>query len=57
MLFFWQVSLVDTFSLIQFFINTGSQYGAIVVAAAVMDHRIKYALRGHLKTREGLLIG
>ena len=34
MLFFWQVGLVDTFSLIQFCINTGSQYGAIVVASA-----------------------
>ena len=31
MLFFWQVGLVDTFSLIQFCINTGSQYVAIVV--------------------------
>lgn len=30
MLFFWQVGLVDTFSLIQFCMNTGSQYGAIV---------------------------
>ena len=34
MLFFWQVGLVDTFSLIQFCINTGSQYGAIVAASA-----------------------
>lgn len=34
MFFFWQVGLVDTFSLIQFCINTGSQYGAIVVASA-----------------------
>ena len=34
MLFFWQMGLVDTFSLIQFCINTGSQYGAIVVASA-----------------------
>jgi hypothetical protein len=34
MLFFWQVGLIDTFSLIQFYINTGSQYGAIVVASA-----------------------
>jgi hypothetical protein len=34
MLFFWQVGLVDTFSLIQFCINTGSQYGAIVVDSA-----------------------
>jgi hypothetical protein len=34
MLFFWQVGLVDTFSLIQFCINTGSQYGAIVLASA-----------------------
>ena len=34
MLFFWQVGLVDTFSMIQFCINTGSQYGAIVVASA-----------------------
>ena len=34
MLFFWQVGLVDTFSLILFCINTGSQYGAIVVASA-----------------------
>ena len=33
-LFFWQVGLVDTFSLIQFCINTGSQYGAIVAASA-----------------------
>jgi len=32
--FFWQVGLVDTFTLIQFCINTGSQYGAIVVASA-----------------------
>ena len=32
--FFWQVGLVDTFSLIQFCINTGSQYGAIIAAAA-----------------------
>ncbi len=28
--FFWQIGFVDTFSLIQFCINTGSQYGAIV---------------------------
>ena len=34
MLFFWQMGLVDTFSLIQFCINTGSQYGAIVAASA-----------------------
>ena len=34
MFFFWQVGLVDTFSMIQFCINTGSQYGAIVLAAA-----------------------
>ena len=34
MLFFWQVGLVDTFSLIQFCVNTGSQYAAIVVASA-----------------------
>ena len=34
MLFFWQIGLVDTLSLIQFCINTGSQYGAIVVASA-----------------------
>jgi hypothetical protein len=32
--FFWQVGLVDTFSLIQFCVNSGSQYGAIVVASA-----------------------
>jgi hypothetical protein len=32
--FFWQIGLVDTFSLIQFCINTGSQYGAIVIASA-----------------------
>ena len=34
MLFFWQVGLVDTFSMIQFCINSGSQYGAIVLASA-----------------------
>lgn len=34
MLFFWQVGLVNNFSLIQFCINTGTQYGAIVVASA-----------------------
>jgi len=34
MLFFWQVGLVDTFTLLQFCINSGSQYGAIVVASA-----------------------
>ena len=34
MFFFWQVGLVDTFSLIQFCMNTGSQYGAIVAASA-----------------------
>ena len=34
MLFFWQVRLIDTFDLIKFCINTGSQYGAIVVASA-----------------------
>jgi len=34
MLFFWQAGLVDTFSLLQFFINTGSQYGTIVLASA-----------------------
>ena len=34
MLFFWQVGLVDTFSLIQFCINSATQYGAIVVASA-----------------------
>jgi len=35
MLFCWQVGLVDTFSLIQFCINSGTQYGAIVAASAV----------------------
>ena len=34
MLFFWQVGLVDTFSFIQFCINSGTQYGAIVLASA-----------------------
>ena len=34
MLFFWQVRLVDMFSLIQFCINTGSEYGASVVTSA-----------------------
>jgi len=34
MIIFWQAGLVDTFSLIQFCINSGSQYGAIVVASA-----------------------
>ena len=34
MLLFWQLGLIDTFSMIQFCINTGSQYGAIVVASA-----------------------
>lgn len=34
MFFFWQVGLVDTYSLIQFCIKTGSQYGAIVLASA-----------------------
>lgn len=34
MLFFWQAGFVDTFSLIQFCVNTGSQYWAIVVASA-----------------------
>ena len=29
MLFFWQVGLVDTFTLLQFCINSGSQYGAV----------------------------
>ena len=34
LLFFWQVGLVDSFSMIKFCVNAGSQYGAIVVAAA-----------------------
>jgi hypothetical protein len=34
MLFFWQIGLVDTFSLIQFCVNTSSQYVAIVVGSA-----------------------
>lgn len=34
MLFFWQVGLVDNLSLIQFCINTGTQYGAIVATSA-----------------------
>lgn len=34
MFFFWQVGIVDNFRIIQFCINTGSQYGAIVIAAA-----------------------
>ena len=34
MFLFWQLGLVDTFSLIQVCVNTGSQYGAIVVASA-----------------------
>jgi len=33
-LLLWQLKLVDTLSMIQIFINTGSQYGAIVIAAA-----------------------
>jgi len=32
-LLLWQLGLVDTFSMIQIFINAGSQYGAIVVGA------------------------
>lgn len=34
MFFFWQIGFVDTFSLIQFCISSGTQYGAIVVASA-----------------------
>ena len=34
MFFFWQVGLVDTFSLLQFCINTGLQYAAVVAASA-----------------------
>ena len=34
MLFFWKVGLVNIFSLIQFCINSGTQYGAIVAASA-----------------------
>ena len=34
MFFFWQIGLVDTYSLIQFCVNSCSQYGAIVVGAA-----------------------
>ena len=34
MVLLWQFGLVDTLSMVQFFINSGSQYGAIVVAAA-----------------------
>lgn len=34
MFFLWQIGVVDTFSLIQFCVNAGSQYGAIVVASA-----------------------
>ena len=33
MLLFWQLGLVDTLTMIQFFINTGLQYGAIVLTA------------------------
>lgn len=33
-LLLWQLKLVDTLSMIQIFSNTGSQYGAIVIAAA-----------------------
>lgn len=32
--FCWQVGMVDTYSLIQFCVNSGSQYAAIVVASA-----------------------
>jgi len=34
MFFFWQVGLGNSFSMIKFCVNAGSQYGAIVVAAA-----------------------
>ena len=34
MFFFWQIGLVDIFTLIQFCINSGSQYAAVVVASA-----------------------
>lgn len=34
MVFFWQIGLIDTFNLIQFCVNTGSQYGAVVAASA-----------------------
>ena len=34
MFFLWQIGFVDTFSLIQFCLNGGSQYAAIVVANA-----------------------
>ena len=33
MFLFWQVGLVDSFSLIQFCINIGSQYGTIIAAS------------------------
>jgi len=34
MVLLWQFELVDTLSMVQFFINSGSQYMAIVVGAA-----------------------
>lgn len=33
MLVFWQLGLVDTLTMFQLFINTASQYGAIVLGA------------------------
>ena len=47
LLLLWQLELVETFSIVQFFINAGSQSGAIVVAAAAGN---VYGIRAHPKT-------
>ena len=37
MFLFWQVGLVDKFSLIKFYINIGSQYGTIIAASVTSN--------------------
>ena len=34
MIFLWKIGFIDTFSLMQFFVNTGVEYSGVVVASA-----------------------
>ncbi len=38
MFFLWQLGIVDTLGMVNYFVNIGMQYGLIVVAAAGVKH-------------------
>jgi hypothetical protein len=38
MVFLWQLGIVDTWGLVNYFVNVGAQYGTIVIAATGVKH-------------------